>query len=61
MTVRPRVSNADATPAVAEAATADQAGAVLEVLLRGTGSEFLVLTDRRLRITRAGGRIDVPV
>ena len=28
--------------------------AVLEVLLRGTGSDFLVLTDRRLRITRAG-------
>jgi two-component system, OmpR family, phosphate regulon sensor histidine kinase PhoR len=54
VTVRPRVSNADATPAVAEAATADQAGAVLEVLLRGTGSQFLVLTDRRLRITRAG-------
>jgi two-component system, OmpR family, phosphate regulon sensor histidine kinase PhoR len=32
----------------------EQAGAVLEVLLRGTGSDFLILTDGRLRITRAG-------
>jgi two-component system, OmpR family, phosphate regulon sensor histidine kinase PhoR len=55
MTIRSGMSSADVEPAVAEATTADhQAGAVLEVLLRGTGSEFLVLTDRRLRITRAG-------
>jgi two-component system phosphate regulon sensor histidine kinase PhoR len=31
-----------------------QASATLEVLLRGTGSDFLILTDDRLRITRAG-------
>jgi len=33
---------------------ADQAQAVLEVLLRGTGSDLLVITDPRLRISRAG-------
>lgn len=33
---------------------AEQAQAVLEVLLRGTGSDFLVVTDPRLRIWRAG-------
>jgi two-component system phosphate regulon sensor histidine kinase PhoR len=32
----------------------DQAQAVLEALLRGTGSDFLVLADSRLRISRAG-------
>jgi two-component system, OmpR family, phosphate regulon sensor histidine kinase PhoR len=32
----------------------DQAHAVFEVLLRGTGSDFLVITDARLRISRAG-------
>jgi len=56
MTVRPDTSSVDQTPPAAapEPAPADQAAAVLDVLLRGTGSDFLILTDRRLRITRAG-------
>jgi len=55
MTVRPGTANVDETaPAAAPEATGDQATAVLDVLLRGTGSDFLVLTDRRLRITGAG-------
>jgi two-component system phosphate regulon sensor histidine kinase PhoR len=56
MTVRPRTSRAaeSAPAAPPEHPPSDQAAAVLEVLLRGTGSDFLVLTDRRLRITRAG-------
>jgi len=55
MTIRPGASSIqDGAPAAPEAPPADQATAVLDVLLRGTGSDFLVLTDRRLRITRAG-------
>lgn len=55
MTVRPGASRVEGpAPAAPEAPPADQATAVLDVLLRGTGSDFLVLTDRRLRITRAG-------
>ena len=56
MRVRPGTSSIDESAAAAapEPAPSDQATAVLDVLLRGTGSDFLVLTDRRLRITRAG-------
>jgi two-component system, OmpR family, phosphate regulon sensor histidine kinase PhoR len=56
MRVRPGSPRIDESAAAAapEPAPADQAAAVLDVLLRGTGSDFLVLTDRRLRITRAG-------
>ena len=64
MTVRPETSRVDepasgagpgaAGPTQTAPPLADEAAAVLEVLLRGTGSDFLVLTDRRLRITRAG-------
>ena len=53
MRVRPGSSSIDES-AAPEPAPSDQATAVLDVLLRGTGSDFLVLTDRRLRITRAG-------
>ena len=56
MTVRPepsRVDDSGRRPRPQPAST-DEAGAVLEALLRGTGSDFLVLTDLRLRITRAG-------
>jgi two-component system phosphate regulon sensor histidine kinase PhoR len=38
----------------AQDSVAADAIAALEVLLRGTGSDFLVLTDSRLRISRAG-------
>jgi two-component system phosphate regulon sensor histidine kinase PhoR len=38
----------------AQDSVAADAIAALDVLLRGTGSDFLVLTDSRLRITRAG-------
>jgi two-component system, OmpR family, phosphate regulon sensor histidine kinase PhoR len=41
-------------PPANEPLSAAQAIATLDVLLRGTGSDFLVLTDERLRITRAG-------
>jgi two-component system phosphate regulon sensor histidine kinase PhoR len=47
-------------PAISQAAgrsdqsVAPDAIAALDVLLRGTGNDFLVLTDSRLRITRAG-------
>ena len=56
MMVRPDTSSIDESAAAGapEPAPADQAAAVLDVLLRGTGSDFLVITDRRLRITRAG-------
>ena len=56
MTVGPGASSVDepAAAAAPEPTPADQATAVLDVLLRGTGSDFLVITDRRLRITRAG-------
>ncbi len=56
MTVRPDTSSIDESAAAgaSEPAPADQAAAVLDVLLRGTGSDFLVIADRRLRITRAG-------
>jgi two-component system phosphate regulon sensor histidine kinase PhoR len=37
-----------------EGSVAPDAIAALEVLLRGTGNDFLVLTDGRLHITRAG-------
>ena len=56
MTVRPEPSRVD-DPGLRpgpQPASTDEAGAVLEALLRGTGSDFLVLTDLRLRITRAG-------
>ena len=36
------------------ASPADLAGSALDALLRGTGSGFLILTDDRLRIVRAG-------
>ncbi len=56
MTVRPGTRRVDETApeSAPEAPPTDQARAVLDVLLRGTGSDFLVLTDRRLRIPRAG-------
>src|SRR4029077_1729895 len=56
MTIRPGASSVDQSAPAAPPGRppSDQATAVLEVLLRGTGSDFLVLTDRRLRITRAG-------
>jgi two-component system, OmpR family, phosphate regulon sensor histidine kinase PhoR len=53
MRVRPGTPSIDES-AAPEPAPSDQATAVLDVLLRGTGTDFLVLTDRRLRITRAG-------
>ena len=56
MTVRPgtsRVKDPELRPGP-DAGSADDAAAVLEALLRGTGSDFLVLTDSRLRISRAG-------
>src|SRR4029077_4621959 len=56
MTIRPGASSVDQSAPAAPPGRppSDQATAVLEVLLRGTGSAFLVLTDRRLRIPRAG-------
>jgi two-component system phosphate regulon sensor histidine kinase PhoR len=48
----PRIERADSAPG--RVSPADEALAALEVLLRGVGSDFLVLTDGRLRITRAG-------
>ena len=63
MTARPQPRLEDEPPAADAAREAgpgasegplEQAAAVLEVLLRGTGSDFLILTDDRLRISRAG-------
>lgn len=47
-------SGANASPRAADERPGEEAAAVLEVLLRGTGSDFLILADGRLRITRAG-------
>jgi two-component system phosphate regulon sensor histidine kinase PhoR len=56
MTARPGTSGLEdqSLRPASEIAPGEEATAVLEVLLRGTGSDFLVLTDKRLRITRAG-------
>lgn len=64
MTARPHPGVEDGQPVVGEESDlppggtdpppAGQAAATLEVLLRGTGSDFLILTDGRLRISRAG-------
>lgn len=57
MTAQPRAANGpldDPADPPFEGEPAGQAAATLDVLLRGTGSDFLLLTDDRLRITRAG-------